>query len=278
MLPEDLIPAEVCHYTKRDIALNKILQDRRIRLSQIGFTNDPKENKSWNVIPLVGFTQNSRIGELDGEEVIKIQREADRIRIEEWKVLCLTSHDNPSMISTEQGPEYDHAHYGFGHPRMWAQYAENHSGVCLLFDGKKLDANIQQELSGYCKIYRGFITYDYPQPVRSYPLSYSEIEKRDLTEGIRNCFFRYYEEIFLFKSPDWETEHEYRWLVHSPNNLPEFVSIEGAIKGVMVGEGFPSDLKPILIEICKKLKIPAGIMKWYNGRPFAHRKNIYEPD
>lgn len=48
-LLDDSIPTEVCHYTSREIAVEHILESKRIRLGRLGLTNDPRESKRWRV-------------------------------------------------------------------------------------------------------------------------------------------------------------------------------------------------------------------------------------
>jgi Protein of unknown function (DUF2971) len=41
----------------------------------------------------------------------------------------------------------DFFHRGFHKPRMWTQYADQHRGVCLIFDRTKLAKAIENQLS-----------------------------------------------------------------------------------------------------------------------------------
>ena len=125
------IPKQLFHYTTREAALEYILPTRRIRLGLVGTTNDPREVKEWSPVML-----NTPEWHEDGvpadlsltcRAIRLIQDEANRIRREEWKVLCLTRHQ-PDLTSAPFPS-------GYCRPGNWAHYAENHSGVCLIFDG-----------------------------------------------------------------------------------------------------------------------------------------------
>lgn len=48
---------------------------------------------------------------------------------------------------------------GYCHPRMWDQYAEKHRGLCLVFDGAKLETRIRRELGGKSQIFHGRVSY-----------------------------------------------------------------------------------------------------------------------
>jgi hypothetical protein len=79
--------------------------------------------------------------------------------------------------------------------------------------------------------------------------------------------------LFLIKNPDWATETEYRYLVHSENSEFEDITIDGAIKEVLVGIDFPKIYEPSLIIYCKELGIQPRKIKWTNGVP-DHNENF----
>ena len=41
-----MIPEDVCHYTRADVALEKILLEERLKIGQLRYTNDPKESRT----------------------------------------------------------------------------------------------------------------------------------------------------------------------------------------------------------------------------------------
>ena len=95
--------------------------------------------------------------------------------------------------------------------------------------------------------------------------------------GCVTTLYNHHKELFLRKSKDWETEWEYRWLVHNETNKPEYVDIEGVILEVIIGVNFPDVYKPSLIEVSKKLNISASGMSWNNRIPVIHSGSIYKP-
>src|SRR5262245_20057369 len=132
------IPVELCHYTAREKALEKILESKKIRLGQFAFTNDPRESKEW-IAPTATWSNETIFEHVD------YQYEVNRIRKEEWLVLCMACHNNPNLnFYGNITEEYDHIKYGFSHSRMWSQYADNYQGVCFVFDGRKLDKEIRK--------------------------------------------------------------------------------------------------------------------------------------
>lgn len=117
------------HYTSREVLLEYILPSEKIKMSQFGLTNDPRESKKWSftiVFPGIVYPLNSN-------EVNSIIDKANLLVKEYCKVICFT-RDDPNIEKLHHG----HKIYGRGyaHPRMWAQYAKRHTGVCIVFDKK----------------------------------------------------------------------------------------------------------------------------------------------
>lgn len=81
----------------------------------------------------------------------------------------------------------------------------------------------------------------------------------------------------MVKNLDWRGETEYRWLIHSTTRTEEYVSIEGALKSVLVGMNFPDVYLPTLVKLCEQLKVPAGKVFWHDGIPIAEMDCIYKP-
>jgi hypothetical protein len=267
---DDYIPIEVCHFTRMEIALEKILPQRKLLFNKFGQTNDPREYDLWS-FPLVTWGTNDKHAKPDQVENI-----ANKVKNEEWQILCMTCHNNPSYIFIVADPitEIDHSRYGFSHSRIWAQYGENQRGVCLIFDGRKLEENLQKKSGNDFKIKHGYVRYDIEKSRRANTIFQNPNEKAD---QIRDILLKHYEEEFLYKSTEWKSEHEFRWLINTVIDERVDVSIDRVIKAVIVGANFPKVYEPSLKVLCKELGIPAGRMSWNKGMPFAHRETIYEP-
>ncbi len=269
-----MIPKELYHFTKKDTALEKILFERKIKLGQLRYTNDPKETKKLSISLSYTPDQNKT----SPKWAMKVLDEAERVFKDEWNVLCMTKNlPKRKYKGTNKSLVKEHSRYGYAHPKMWAHYSENHTGICLVFDGKKLHSNISSALKNRCKIFSGPVNYKDYSVTYANSLDDSYIDKYGLIEGVRRYFFTNYQELFLTKHPDWESEAEFRWLIHNSANTPEYVSIEGAIKAVLVGSEFPQVYEIVLKEMCKDLKISAGRIIWHNGMPIATFGSIYEP-
>ena len=264
------IPKELCHYTKRDTALEKILFNKQLKLGRLGLTNDPKETKS-RTISVISDSEKQY-------SIFDIAHRAERVMKEEWRVLCLTKH-----LRTRKGHS-DRNHYlnffapGYCRPRMWAQYAENHSGVCLIFDGRRLETEIDSKKGKGYKVFCGAVSYYNYDSVTSKSIDFFDIETLGLLNGIRKHYYNFYKHYFLSKYPDWRDESEYRWLIHSPRKkADEFISIKGTLVAVLVGADFSKAYESLLKDLCKNLNVSAGRMCWKNGVPIAQFGSIYDP-
>jgi hypothetical protein len=178
--------------------------------------NDPLENKRWRPPG-----QYALRGAADGETLkaatrgfVDFGRGLDRVW-ESAKLLALT-------VDAEAGYEGAAGPFGRGwsRARMWDQYAEQHKGVCLLFNRAKLQRNILESLSSQK------LTESYYKPV-----CYTEggpwekrlqVDLAPLTEGVTPALVGDYikkhsEELFFVKTMDWKSEHEYRFVVTAPD-------------------------------------------------------------
>jgi len=129
----------VYHYTSRETALEFILSTGKIRLNLFKYLNDPRESKDWS------FSMSTTS---DTEDEItncfkEIQERGTHYVKSHCKVLCMVKDDPRAIIDG-----LDHMfHRGYSKPRMWAQYANNHTGVCFIFNRAKLQETIESSLS-----------------------------------------------------------------------------------------------------------------------------------
>ncbi len=258
-LLENVIPTEVCHYTGMDTALEKILSGKKIRLGNITLTNDPRESKE-RIFSYKVAVENGEISRFEyGYEK----------SLREWRVFCTSCHNDPMWGLDFVNIPLHLDKYGIGHSSMWAHYAGNHKGVCLLFDGKILDKNIQKTLTEkQYEIRNGFVKYNDEKATELGVTNDLEYQQLEEPERKRRSLLKHYKNNFLYKSTEWKIEHEFRWLVRSQDTSEIYISIEKAIKAVIVGEDFHKVYMPSLNNLCEELRIPQAYrIKWTNGIP-----------
>lgn len=160
---------------------------------------------------------------------------------------------------------------------MWAHYAEDHKGVCLVFRGKTLNRNIQKELGNKCKIFEGKVNFTGNPNLTEMPAVSVRSLDSDAEDIARAYYFYYFHVLFFNKHLTWAYENKYRWLIHSTEKQHQFVSIQNAIKAVIVGADFPKEREMEVKGVCQGLGIPAGRMDWINGVAIPRLGEIYQP-
>ncbi len=121
------------HYTSEEVLINHILPEKRLRFSPFYETNDPHETKSWHF----SMSDDLEVGmeSQSSKDFLKNQERFSDILKSQIKVLCF-AQDN-----IEDGWRYGK---GTLKPRMWAQYAKNHTGACIIFNRTKLIDDISK--------------------------------------------------------------------------------------------------------------------------------------
>lgn len=131
---------------------------------------------------------------------------------------------------------------GYNHPRMWAQYADNNSGACLVIDEEKF---IKKNLSVLEKIFFTIEDVSYNELLYDKKINSSQYE--DSNTLLRD----HYKHIFFNKHIDWEREHERRFL---GINAPAYLSIDGCIEFICLGRYFNrEDLQQIIRALVKSV-------------------------
>jgi hypothetical protein len=245
------------HYTTSSIALEHILANAELRFSPLINTNDPKETKDWEFS--YRLDSNNRNAEFPAiADLFK-----DELQ-QHCKVVCFT-RDDPKKFESGQSLII---HRGYCRPRMWAQYAENHSGICLVFDKQKLNELIISQLNFLGDIYQGAIKYkDIVGDSDAFSLDCSKINKLGVERFFRYHTKKYLKTLIFEKLVDWKSELEYRWALISTSLSYEYFSIEEAICGVVLGDDFPGDRISEVLQFSRRYRIPVVQLDWRNGYP-----------
>ena len=113
------------HYTAYPSALN-ILLSHQLRLGSLEKMNDPLEFEDHHGQPLMYQ------GERSEEEYEETVCDYEVAVSEKEKSVRFAS------FSMDRYPCCNNFSKGWARSRMWAQYADNHKGVCLIFDKDKI--------------------------------------------------------------------------------------------------------------------------------------------
>lgn len=236
-------PDMLYHYTSLNAALEKILPSKSLRFSSFVKVNDPCERNKRSI----HFKCNSISGvsnnELMNPDFLNIMND---IRLNRSKLLCFSKNkDNAYDFIADKNEPGNIYRTGFFKPRMWAQYGDNHRGVCLALNKKKLIESLNSKYHK-SRLYRGDIRYtDSTSGIRRSCIFEVTDENKD---GIINDFENFFinqhlvknrEEFFFTKTTDWKDELEYRFLLVADDKSDYFVDIENCIEGIFLGIDFP---------------------------------------
>jgi len=256
-------PFLLYHYTTKNILIEYIFEDYSLKIGSFKNTNDPKENKFSSLCMPIGH-----------HNFVKAQNIFEHIRFNEWNVLCLTmdyESKDTAKIDNHLKDKFDSFNRGSAHARMWSHYAENHTGVCLVLDGNALFEGVNKCLSPGEEVYCGPINYENvsSRDFKAYELVTTEAELESITEEnlqelIRNHVRRFYDQLFLTKFLDWSSENEYRFLINNIRPGNKYLSLEGALKKVILGSDFHPNYFPSVTSVCERKNIPVYKVDWQN--------------
>ena len=248
------------HYTSRETALEHILNNGKIRLNSFSELNDPREAKEWM------FSMSSSIDNSpEHNDFFDMQIKSTEYVKNRCKVLCMVQDDVRARINS---PDY-FFHRGFSRPRMWAQYSNNHSGVCLIFERDSLEKTIRTELSTQGDIYFGEVEYEnmHRDEVDAFHLEYDTIVNSSLEQHLDAKVKQYYRQYFFTKLEDWSSENEWRCVLRGDNTIPEFVSIDNSLCGIVIGGEFSRVYIPSITPFAEQYSVDIAQMHWRNGHP-----------
>lgn len=186
------------HYTKFE-SLLKILDTMTLRSSPLSKMNDLNE---------------ANIDSLDWNQDFMLMFKAEKYVKEQCSIISFSKNYMIGPICEE----------GSNHPAMWAHYAQDSKGVCVVLDKGSLLENNKKQLSKlFYKLEPvGYSLHNAPKHGIEYE-SYT-----DVSDFVR----KNYKELFYKKHVDWSYEDEVRFFVESPEI---YLNIKGAIKYIVLG-------------------------------------------
>ncbi len=243
------------HYTNIDKAF-KILDGNSLRFSKISRTNDTLESK----LKINFETMNQKTH----RRLIEWIHSFNDNYSGDLQLLCFSMDNELNENNVDSRTRYsDYSGRGFAMPRMWAQYANNNTGVCLVYDKNKLSRLIQRRLNSLLLYHSNVV---YKDQLFTYKFSDETIKEIDSLLGVapessgfkiqchtfikENCDFTKYN--YFHKLDDWKGEKEFRYLAYNEKNL-DIDGSNDAIVGVVVGEKIDPTNERILCMLCEDL-------------------------
>lgn len=250
----------VYHYTRAQTVIEKILPSMTLQMGSYQGLNDPREAKTW---PFAFYSHLPTGNQLFTPELFD---QATKNITQKTLVLCC-SRDDPSLTKDNEDLPI---RSGYGHPRMWAQYADRHQGVCLVLDQKLLHERILSHF-GEQRLFFGPVEYlnsmrgpSSESPTGCYDLVYLEdYVKRGLSEALEDHIRLFQKDLFFTKHKDWRDEWEYRWVARAGNDIPYFVTIADCLHAIILGQDCPREMTENIIELCRDRNTPIHRAIWH---------------
>ena len=234
----------IFHYTKKETAMEYILNDKKLKFGFFHSTNDPYEYRRKSI------------------------KAFDSGNIDESLWLNSINLIDNTILNTAF-LSFCTKRNGYKKPRMWSQYGQNHSGVCLVFSKKSLIETIKNELSQNYLIYNEDVKYK--SKIYNDNLN---IHNNNLTlnEIIINHIKQDYKNIFFQKHSDYKDENEFRIILvqKNENNFFQniFIDISNSIKFIILGDNFPKEYLPTINNLSSKLNIEYKSLCWEHNQYF----------
>lgn len=227
---------KIYHYCKLNTAIESILAERQLLLSELGKTNDPRENKSFVFAAAFGPDTDFKDLKTNNLEVSNFLREG-------CKVICFSHDDSPFL--------------GYEYSKMWAHYGDNHRGICI-----ELNKDIfLQENSSIARpdLLKeiDYLEFDITMPREEHKLvDYLHMKAIGKEEYLKELFrAEHLEYLYFTKDKDWGSERETRLLYFSNKNENEYCSIEKSINHIYLGVDFNKNYLPSIIHLCPNVPI-----------------------
>jgi hypothetical protein len=253
------------HYTKASTALDFILASKTIRLGSYTRTNDPKEAKDWRFD--FGTNENRDLGRYKYEELSnwltdQLKRNA--------KLVCFCTDTAPLTGDHVR----DIFNRGFCRPRMWAQYADQHTGMCLVFDRAKLTKHIGAQLAPEHFVISGPVQYVNRSVIPSlytdneFTINIDVLEKDGPEIYAQRHLQMFYQRLFFEKMTDWRDEKEWRWVVFAPTETDINIKFEDSLAGVMFGDASADETIDKVMAMTQLWGLRYCGLKWKNHSPW----------
>ncbi|MCV4281963.1 DUF2971 domain-containing protein [Pseudomonas capsici] len=148
---------------------------------------------------------------------------------------------------------------------MWANYADRHRGVCLVFDKDKLQ-KVFESAAGGRKLYSGYVNYyslkEYRSKTSSAYYMYFEDWLKDERGFLEHHIHYYHEPLFFSKYLGWRDEHEYRWVLRGGDDKEVYADFGAALVKVIVGSDIHIDKYDKVLDWCREKDVSMHRVVW----------------
>lgn len=221
----------------------------KLRLSPFLKTNDPREYKEWL------YDEWAFGGKVEFNTHKKTEAEIrlNDLRRNKSKVACFCSNIDFNHLYYFKKKIINH--YGYEKSRMWSQYGEDHSGICLVLSKEKIENKVNsisnQDIQCFKKIieYKKMRRLDFPN------LQTNKLSRMNIEEFCKFVIQSQQKNIYFIKDIDYIDESEYRIVILSEEEDYFHLDITMCLEGIIAGDNFPDKDKSLLYNIKKQYSI-----------------------
>lgn len=210
----------VCKYMKPCTAIENVVLGR-LRMGRFKEMNDPREASSNR------FECNAFSGEIPADK-FDVQEEFNEAVVSSARVLC-GARDKYKKCDKKRV-----THRGFGKPRMWATYGDEHKGACFVFDRESLKSKIREQLPPGT-VWARDVDYNPMYLKPGYFHADYELMKKCSPDAIKSCAEKFQLQLFFRKHEDWKTECEWRIATIDTRPRDLLVEFSRSLKYVVLG-------------------------------------------
>ncbi len=252
------------HYTSLEKALELILPNKRLLLSNISKTLDPDEFSN-KLFSMVGYVIPGK----DEPDIINANILLNR-KIHNHRLICFCSSEKPEIVYEDYMIKVDVYSNSFGweKPRMWEQYASRHNGLCLIIDKQKLENHINKLKENNVDIELKKVKYRSFHDIRidALALDMNKLQDQKIEDYVDEHIHNNRDYLFYEKNIDYRDESEYRVLLNPTDETDFYIDISEIIYGIIIGKKVNSIYHPLVINSCKILNCICYHLSNYNGR------------
>ena len=246
------------HYTTREASFDYILPSGQLRFSPYWEMRDPLENTPWTW--MASWSPFQKEPGLPEKKLYGFWRNTHSV----FRLAHL-------LAFTIDTPGADRSAFaqGWFRPRMWEQYAEDHQGVCLVFNKKHLIATLDRDLKSQLghEPYHGPVSYS-EEGSRAFAKVDVDTLPNEQNQDFAEAYIEHHkDELFFQKVLDWQTEYEYRFVTTAPPEVPLYVDYGDSLCAVVVGERLPHWQYASALKASRISEVPVALMNWRTGFP-----------
>ena len=234
------------HFSSRVKAFEGIFVDQegmKLKFGTFTKTNDPFEFESkWPIAQLQNYMHSHQ-----GKSSLRAHKNTTKL---DQLFNELVSFISFSM--NDYRPDGYLKDFGFNKPRMWAQYGDNHYGMCFVFSKREIDNYFQGAILEE-KVMSSSVSYKIYR--KEFSNVFDELGKisnqHELESKFKNLIDVYSKHFFFQKHKDYEHESEYRYVKIGKNSIVEGIPLLPSLKAIILGHRFNIIYYPILLHVVK---------------------------